>query len=240
MDAGEIIGPSAAHRRHRRRRRRYGRRPAGAVCIAVLLALAAAGCGGSAAKGSGSSIVHLDDASPAAGLRGTALAASLPKPDIRLTNTAGRSYDLRAATGGKLTLVYFGYTHCPDVCPTTMADIAAGLSQLSPAVRRHVTVVFVTTDPDRDTPAVLHAWLTQFDPTFVGLTGSWNQIAGYAQQLAIPLERPRRQADGSWEVDHGSQVTAFGPDGAARTVYLAGITPTDYAHDIPLLVKGSR
>ncbi len=206
----------------------------------MLLVLAAAACGGSAGGGSRSSIVHLDDASPAPGPRGTALAKALPKPAITLTDTAGQRYDLRAATAGKLTFVYFGYTHCPDVCPTTMADLAAGLSQTSPAVRRQVAVVFVTTDPDRDTPAVLHSWLTQFDPSFVGLTGNWNQISGYAKQLGIPLERPRRQADGTWEVDHGSQVVAFGPGGDAHWVYLAGVTPADYAHDIPLLAKDAR
>ncbi|WP_308302052.1 SCO family protein, partial [Frankia sp. AgKG'84/4] len=209
--------------------------------LALLVALVAAGCGGSASKaaGQGPAIVSLDDASPGPGLRGTTLATPMPKPDVALTDMSGHPYRLRAATAGKLTLVYFGYTHCPDVCPTTMADIAAGLSQTSEAVRRQVSVVFVTTDPDRDTPAVLRSWLTQFDPTFVGLTGTTAQITADADKFGIPVEPPRREADGSWVVDHGSQVTAFNPDGLARTVYLAGVTPADYAHDIPMLLKGA-
>jgi len=211
------------------------------VGLAVALALGAAACsgsGGTNAGGSDSTIVRLDDATAAPGLRGTALATPMPKPDVVLTDATGQRYDLRARTAGKLTLVYFGYTHCPDVCPTTMADVAAGLSQLSQAIRDKVTVVFVTTDPDRDDPATLHSWLAQFDPSFVGLTGTWKQISGYADTFGIPVEPPRQQADGTWQVDHGSQVTAFGTDGVAHTIYLAGVTPTDYAHDIPMLLKG--
>lgn len=247
---------SSAGRRNRRRAAGSGRnRAAGshrslaglrrnrvaAVILAGMVAVAVAGCGGSGtgAKGSSPVIVHLDDASPAPGLRGTQLSTPLPKPDITLTDTTGQPLNLRAATAGRLTLVYFGYTHCPDVCPTTMADVAAGLSETSADIRSKVAVVFITTDPERDTPGVLKSWLAQFNPSFIGLTGTPAQITGYARDLGITVEAPRRQADGSWLVDHSSQLTAFGPDGPARYVYLAGVTPVDYAHDIPMLVKGS-
>ncbi|MCL9758242.1 SCO family protein [Frankia sp. AiPa1] len=209
------------------------------MALGLAAALAGCGAGSTDAGSSGSSIVRLDNVTAGPGLRGTSLATPMAKPDVQLTDTAGHPYDLRKATAGKLTLVYFGYSHCPDVCPTTMADIAAGLSQSSAADRQKVAVVFITTDPERDTPTVLHDWLTQFDPTFVGLTGTWEQISGYADTFGIPVEKPRQQADGTWVVDHGSQVTAFNPDGLARTVYLAGITPADYAHDIPMLIKGA-
>lgn len=223
-----------------RPRRRRGRRSAGAAIVALLAALIAAGCGGSSGQRAQNPVVNLNDVSAAPGLRGTALATPLRKPDLTLVDTAGRPYDLRTATAGRLALVYLGYTHCPDVCPTTIADLAAALSQTSAAVRRQVTVVFVTTDPDRDTSAVLRDWLAQFDPTFVGLRGSWDQVASYAQYLGISLEPPKQQADGTWIVGHGSQVTAFEPNGVASTVYLAGVTPADYAHDIPLLLAGAR
>ncbi|MCK9922578.1 SCO family protein [Frankia sp. AgPm24] len=234
-------GGQPSGRRGGGRRRAVPRVGVGALALGLALAFALTGCGGGSATSADANgvIVHLDDATDASGLRGTSLAAPMPKPDVRLTDTGGQPYDLRAATTGKLTLVYFGYSHCPDVCPTTMADIAAGLSETSAAVQQKVSVVFITTDPERDTPAVLHSWLAQFNPAFVGLTGTWEQIAGYADQFGIPVEKPRQQADGSWVVDHGSQVTAFGPDGVARVVYLAGITPADYAHDLPTLVKGA-
>jgi protein SCO1/2 len=208
---------------------------------AALLTAVLAGCGGTSTPSAPSlEVVNLDDAPKAAGLRGPALATPLPMPDIRLTDTAGQPYDLKAATNGKLTFVFFGYTHCPDVCPTTMADLARALDLVSAADRGRVAVVFVTTDPDRDTGPVIRSWLNQFNPSFVGLRGPLEQVAGYAAQFGVPLAAPRRQADGTITVDHGAQVTAFSPDGVARTVYMANTQVDDYAHDIPLLLKGAR
>jgi protein SCO1/2 len=96
------------------------------------------------------------------------VAPGLPKPNFTLTDTNGNPYDLDGQTQGYLTALYFGYTNCPDVCPTHMANIAAALRQLPASVTSHIKVLFVTTDPARDTPAVLRAWLNNFDPTFIG------------------------------------------------------------------------
>lgn len=178
-------------------------------------------------------------ATKTASLRATGLPAPVATPVARLTDTSGKPYDLRARTAGKLTLMYFGYTHCPDVCPTTVADMAAALGMVSPAVRAKTSVVFITTDPARDTPPVLRRWLSQFDPGFVGLTGSVSAITSVADALGVPIEAPQRQSDGSFTVTHGAQVFAFGPDGRAHYVYLAGTQVTDYAHDLPLLLDGA-
>ncbi|WP_045876410.1 SCO family protein [Pseudofrankia sp. DC12] len=230
---------ASADRPGRRRRRTHPVVTLTVLGAAVLVLTAAlAGCGGSSASSTG--VVNLDDAPKAAGLRGPELATPLPMPDIRLTDTAGRPYDVKAATGGKLTFVYFGYTHCPDVCPTTMADIARALDLVPAADRGRVAVVFITTDPDRDTGPVIRSWLDQFNPSFVGLRGPLAQVADYAGQLGVPLAAPQRQADGTVTVDHGAQVTAFSPDGTARTVYLANTQVEDYAHDIPLLLKETQ
>ncbi|KLL09819.1 MULTISPECIES: SCO family protein [Protofrankia] len=225
---------------HRFRSRTLRPRTLAAAFLAgILLAVLVTSCGSSGTAGQrGNGLVHLDDLPGAAGVRGVALQQPLSKPDIRLTGTDGRPYDFRAATAGRLTLLFFGYTHCPDICPTTMADIAAALSTLPPADRAQVSVVFVTSDPQRDTPAALGSWLAQFDPSFVGLTGPFETIAGYAEQLGVTLERPQRQPDGSVTVSHGTQVTAFSPNGTARVAYLAGTKVADYAHDIPLLIAG--
>jgi protein SCO1/2 len=210
------------------------------IAALVLLAVAAtlASCG--SPGGSDSGLVVADSPSGATGLRGTELGRPVAKPDLRLTDTSGRTYDLRAATAGWLTLVYFGYTHCPDICPTTMADLAAALRQVTTAVRQRTAVVFVTSDPERDTPDVLRAWLGNFDPTFVGLTGDLTTIDAAANTVGVPLEPPVRQADGTYTVQHGAQVLAFEPDGKARMVYLAGTPIADYVHDIPLLANGQR
>lgn len=190
-----------------------------------------------AACSSSSGVVQIDDAPKSNGIRGTSLQTPMAKPAMTLTDTSGKPYNLRTATAGKVTFVYFGYTHCPDVCPTTMADLGAVMTQLKPAVRAQVAVVFITTDPARDTSTVLRTWLNQFNTSFVGLTGTWNQINAYASQMDVPLDPPVKQPNGLWTVDHGAAITAFEPDGLARDVYLPGMQVEDYVHDIPLLMK---
>ncbi|GAA1957867.1 SCO family protein [Catenulispora subtropica] len=172
---------------------------------------------------------------PQSKYKGTELGIPTPIPPVTLTDTDGKAYDLKAHAAGKVTLVYFGYTHCPDECPTAMADVAAAL-RLTPADKRaKVQVVFVTTDPERDTGPVIKDWLGKFDPSFVGLTGTVDQVDNAAKLAATPVEPPKKKADGSVEVDHGTQINAFGPDGVAHVVWLAGVTPKDIAHDIALL-----
>ncbi|GAA2059360.1 SCO family protein [Catenulispora yoronensis] len=172
---------------------------------------------------------------PASKYKGTELGIPTPIPPVTLTDVDGKPYDLKAHAAGKVTLVYFGYTHCPDECPTTMADVAAAL-RLTPADKRaKVQVVFVTTDPERDTGPVIKDWLSKFDPSFIGLTGTVQQVDDAARLAATPVEPPKKGADGKIEVDHGTQVNAFGTDGVAHVVWLSGVTAKDIAHDIALL-----
>lgn len=159
------------------------------------------------------------------------------KPSMILTDTDVRPYDFAARTKGRLTLLYFGYTHCADECPTTMADIALALDQLA-AVRARTTVVFVTTDPTRDTPAILGRWLAHYSTRFVGLTGSLKAITAAAAEVGIPVQAPQRQPDGTYGVNHGTQVLAFSPDGKAHEVFTAQATADDYARDLPVLLAG--
>ena len=122
---------------------------------------------------------------------------SYAKPTVSLEDTAGDPYNIASATSGELTLVYFGYTHCPDLCPLNMETAATALQRLPRSERSHVKVVFVTTDPNRDTPSVIRIWLDHFDPTFIGLTGSIAQIQQTEAATGIPLsfaEHAPRQA----------------------------------------------
>lgn len=167
--------------------------------------------------------------------KGTELGIPTPIPPVTLTDDNGKPYDLKANAAGKITLVYFGYTHCPDECPTTMADLASALPLVPADKRAKVQVVFVTTDPDRDTGPVMKAWLAKFDPSFIGLGGTVAQVDDAAKLAATPVDPPKKKADGSIEVDHGTQVNAFGTDGLAHVVWLSGVTPKDIAHDIALL-----
>jgi protein SCO1/2 len=166
------------------------------------------------------------------------LPSPLPrKPDFTLTDTTGRPYHFAAQTRGELTYLYFGYTHCPDACPTTMSDIAAALRLVPAAIRNHVKVVFVTVDPHRDTPRTLRAWLNQFNPHFIGLTGTPAQIRAAEQAAGVPLAPAEHAKGTNYSVAHSSVVLPYSPDNQAHVVYTQGFHATDYSHDMPLLER---
>jgi protein SCO1/2 len=171
--------------------------------------------------------------------RGAALPSPLAKPAITLTDVNGQPYDLLANTRDKVALVFFGYTHCPDVCPLHMANIAAVLRRMSAEDRARVTTIFVTTDPERDTPERLRTFLANFDPSFVGLTGTREELR--LAQAAVGLGEATREYvnndSANYFVSHGAQVFAFARDGNAYTVYPFGIRQEDWANDLPLLVN---
>lgn len=173
---------------------------------------------------------------PTSDLHGTRLSTPFREPDLTLTGTSGRPVNLIKATEGKLTLVFFGYTHCPDVCPTTMADLAGALRLLTPAQQAKIAVVFITCDPWRDTPEVIKSWLASFNPGFIGLTGDYAKIQAAAKSLGIALEKPATMT-GEYQVTHGAEVLPFGSDHLAHVVYTAGVSASDYAADLPKLLR---
>lgn len=179
------------------------------------------------------------DGSAAGTFRGVAVSSPIPKPSFTLTDFNGQPYDFATATQGKVALLFFGYTHCPDVCPLHMANIAAVLRQMPSEDRARVATVFVTTDPERDTPGRLKSWLANFDPSFVGLTGSPDELAAVQRMLSLaPAYREYVPgADSSnYFVGHAAQVYAFARDGYAYTIYPFGIRQDDWANDLPRLV----
>lgn len=167
--------------------------------------------------------------------QGTELSVPQPKPDFVLTDTDGRAFDFRAETEGKLTLLYFGYTFCPDVCPVQLAQLDAVFSQL-PEVERNSVVVFVTVDPERDTPEVLRAWLDNFDSDFVGLTGSVAEVQAAERAAGLPVAT--KIGNGSdYTMGHAGQVIAYAPDGLSYTEYPFGTRQTQWVHDLPILLN---
>jgi protein SCO1/2 len=171
----------------------------------------------------------------------TVLDKPFVKPDLVLTDTHGKKFDLREETKGKPTLIYFGYTHCPDVCPLTMSNIAVAKKALPKAEQDKLQVVFVTTDPDRDTPAVLGKWLKAQDPDFIGLTGDFATIQGGARTIGISIEPTQKDKNGKLVSMHGTQVIAFSPktDGG-YVLYGEDATVDDYTKDLPKLVTGAK
>ena len=171
------------------------------------------------------------------GLIGVEMPSPLATPELTFTDSHGRPFHLVSATAGKVTLLMLGYTHCPDVCPVHLANLAAVLKKMPTAVQGSVQVVFVTVDPVRDTPPVLDAFVAAFDPAFIGLTGTDSVLASLQQamQLGRAYENPA-DTDGNYTVGHASAVIAFTRDGLARVRYPFGTRQADWAHDLPLLV----
>ncbi|MEO3972844.1 SCO family protein [Streptomyces sp. CAU 1734] len=173
---------------------------------------------------------------------GTVLDNPYVKPDLVLTDTKGEKYDLRAETRGKPTMIFFGYTNCPDVCPLTMSNIAIAKKKLPKADQEKLQVVFVTTDPDRDTPAELAKWLPSAgDPSFVGLSGDFSTIKAGARQMGIGIDPATKEKDGGVVSMHGAQVVAFSPKtDRGYVVYGESTTADDYAKDLPKLILGEK
>jgi len=170
-------------------------------------------------------------------VHGAVINPPVPRPDVTMTNTAGQPWDFARATQGKVTLITFGYTHCPDVCPVHMANIAAALTRLPPGQRRRVMVVFVTTDPARDSLPQLRRWLDSFNTSFVGLRGTDQELAAMERAFHVPPAQREDLPGGGYGVSHSAQVFAFTPDDSAHVIYLPGVTSADYAHDLPRLLR---
>ena len=174
-----------------------------------------------------------------AGLAGPQISPPLPKPELVLRSTDGAVFDLKKETEGYVTLLFFGYTHCPDVCPVHLANIGAAMKRLDPRTASGIKVVFVTVDPKRDTPEVMRSWLDKFDPRFIGLTGDSASIAWAFTQLRLGHPMEPVQADtGLYTIAHIALVLAFTSDNLAHVAYPLGIPKDAWTNDLKLLAKG--
>lgn len=210
---------------------------AAALVAAATLTLSA--CGSGDDSSSPVSVVSEEAGSDKAA---TVLDQPFEKPDLVLTDTKGAKYDLRKQTQGRPTLIYFGYTHCPDICPLTMNNIAVAKKQLPKSEQDKLTVVFVTTDPARDTAAELGKWLKGIDTQFVGLTGDFATIQASARTLGISIEPTHKDKKTGKTVSvHGTQVVAFSPKtDKGYVLYGEDATVDDYTKDLPKLIKGQN
>ncbi len=194
--------------------------------LAVLACAALVACGG-ADDGTGPGGVGSEFA-------GVELPDPLPKPDFVLTDTGGRPFDFRAETEGEVALLYFGYTSCPDICPVHLAQVAEALDR--PGMPDDVEVVFVSVDPARDTPPVIRAWLDRIDPSFVGLTGSPEELLAAQEAAGVAVaDLGDPDGGGDYLVGHAGQMLAYAPDGRGYTAYPFGTRQSEWVHDIPLL-----
>ncbi len=171
------------------------------------------------------------------------------RPQFRSTDITGAPYgkslELADHTGkprrledfrGKAVVLFFGFTHCPDICPTTLADIAGAVKSLGPDAER-VQVLMVSVDPERDTPESLAKYVTAFDPRFLGLRGDLAATKKVASEFKIYFEK-RKQGD-SYTVDHSAQSYVIDPQGRLRLLVRHDRIAQDLAPDLRALLSGA-
>jgi protein SCO1 len=169
--------------------------------------------------------------------RGGLVAPPLSKPRFVLTDTLGAPFDFWNRTQGSITLLFFGYTYCPTECPMHMANIGTALKKLPPGIAGQVKLVFVTTDPARDTRVELRRWLDNFDKRFVGLTGTPAGLDAAQKAAGVPLARKTDPHNGNYSVTHANFVVAYTKDNLGHVIYPGGVSEDDWIHDLPLLVR---
>ena len=155
-----------------------------------------------------------------------------------LTDTDGAPYSLVDDTDNDLTLVFFGYSECPDVCQVVMSNLSSAMTRLDEADRERVDVVFVTTDPARDTPEVLRRYLDTFDPSFIGLSSDLDTIIEVGKPLAVFVDKGEKLPSGGWDVGtHSSQITAITPDDTSPLLWTQDTSSADLAADIHTMLN---
>jgi protein SCO1 len=155
--------------------------------------------------------------------------------DFKLTDHNGKPRAL-ADFRGKVVVMFFGYTQCPDVCPTTLSDLAAALQKLGADAER-VQVLFVTIDPERDTPELLSHYVPAFNPTFLGLSGDAEATAATAREFKVLYQKQPGSTPGSYSMDHSAGTFIFDSQGRLRLFVSQGQGPELFAHDIRELLR---
>lgn len=168
-------------------------------------------------------------------LQGAVVDPPKEKASFTLTDTSGDTYEFAAETEGKLTLLYFGYLNCPDICPVHLAQIAEVFDR-DPDIARQTEVVFVSVDPARDSPEDIREFLDNFDSRFVGLTGTDEELEAAQEAAGVPpatmVEVEEVEA---YTVDHAGWVIAYAPDGLNHSIYPFGTRQSEWTNDLRVL-----
>jgi protein SCO1/2 len=201
------------------------------AALLATFALVVTGCGGTADREAVTGVQESGNR----GYHGTYLDSPYVVPSLALPDVNGKPYDLASAPA-PLKVVFFGYTKCPDICQVVMSTIASAVNRLDAEQRSRVQVVFVTTDPARDTGPVLRDYLDHLDPAFVGLTGPLPRIVDLAKPLKVYIEKGKKLPSGGYDVTHTTQVFALTGD-RARLAWSQDTSPAQMAADIIKLLK---
>jgi protein SCO1/2 len=176
------------------------------------------------------------DDEPATTLHGQQVDPPFAVASQSLVDTDGAAYSLTADTDKRLTMVFFGYTHCPDICGTVMSNLSSAMTRLDEEDLEQVEVVFVTTDPERDTGEVLRDYLDHYDPEFLGATGDLADIETVAASVGVGLGE--KLPSGGYEVDaHTTTVTGIDVGDEAPVYWSQTTSPAEFAEDIHTLLR---
>jgi protein SCO1/2 len=170
---------------------------------------------------------------PRGGVAGTALASAIGGP-FHLVDQKGKAVS-DADLKGKWQLIFFGYTHCPDACPTALNEIALALDQLGEK-RGEVAVVFITVDPERDTPEVMKSYVQSFDAPIIALTGSADAVAQAAKAYRVYYAKHPR-GDGDYDMDHSAVIYVMNPEGRFTATFTPDSTADAIAQRLQKLIS---
>ena len=170
-------------------------------------------------------------------MTGTLLDPPFAVADDALVSGDNAPYSLVADTDKRLTLVFFGYTHCPDICGIVMSTMASAMTRLTDEEQAQVDVTFVTTDPQRDTPELVGDYATNFDPEFIGLTGPIKTIIDVAKPLGIAVEQGHKLPTGGYDVTHGTQIVAIDADDDGIAYWSEDVSSAQLAADLQHLLS---
>ncbi|HVN15027.1 MAG TPA: SCO family protein [Anaerolineales bacterium] len=167
--------------------------------------------------------------------RGTTYDPLVPAPEIALKKANGEEYRLTDQKG-KVVLLYFGYTYCPDICPTTLATLKQAYTNLGSDANK-VEIVFITVDPDRDTPQSMQRYVNQFDASFIGLSGSTADLQPVWTEYGIFRELGPKDASGNYIVSHTARILVVDKQGNLHLSYPYGEQWQDILFDLRLLIN---
>lgn len=191
----------------------------------ALVASLLSGCGASAGLTTGHEMA------------GTVLDPPFEVDGASLVDGSTSPYSLVEDTDKDLTLVFFGYIHCPDICGIVMSTMASAMTRLSEEERAEVDVAFVTTDPARDTAELVDDYATNFDQSFIGLTGDLDTIVDVAKPLGIAVEQGDKLSSGGYDVTHGTQIVAINADDEGIAYWHEDVSSAQLAADLQHLLS---
>jgi protein SCO1/2 len=205
------------------------------VALLAVVVGALAGCSASSGDGAENhGLVQISGVHDDTEYHGAEIVPPYRMPDVTLTADNGQPFNLVTDTAYPVTLVFYGYTHCPDVCPLVLSDLSSAFVHLPEDVQAKTQVLFITTDPARDDAEVLRGYLQRFNPDFLGLTGRLTTITTVAHDMGVAITGSKRLPSGGYDVGHGAQVIGFRGN-ESPVIWTQGTPVPDLVSDIEKL-----